>query len=227
MVELSKEAVLKELPFWEHLTSQQQGLLIKNCREKTYEAGDLIYSPAKECMGILLVLDGIIRIYLTSEDGKKATVYRLRNGDCCGMSMSCLMPSITFDVEVEAEQESRLLVIPTIIFTKLSAESVYVENFAYKIMMEKFSFVMEAMQQLLFKTLEQRVVTFLLDESSALKSDEIHITQEQLAESIGSAREAVTRILKQLAKGKMICSSRGVICLKDKPALYQRLNSIE
>ena len=73
--------------------------------------------------------------------------------------------------------------------------------------------------------LPQRIAAFLLDEAAENNSDSLSLTQENLARSIGSAREAVSRALKQLSQEGCIEVSRGGIRLLDKAKLYQMLNT--
>ena len=75
-------------------------------------------------------------------------------------------------------------------------ENIYVEAFAYKLASESFSDVMWAMQQVLFMSFDKRLALFLLEESANEQSDTIHMTHEQIARFVGSAREVVTRMLK-------------------------------
>lgn len=216
-----KEELLARLSFYPHLTRQQKEELLSASRIQRFSAGELIYTPARECLGMIYVIKGVIRTYLTSQEGKKATIFRLREGDVCVLSMSCVLSAITFDVEVEADQDCELFVIPATVFSRVSGENLYVENFSYKIVTERFSAIVEALQQMMFMSLEQRVITFLLDESAAVGADVLYITQEQLAENIGSAREAVTRVLKQLKERQLIAMGRGRIELINRKALYQ------
>lgn len=215
-----KEKLLEQMTFWEYMTEPQRQVFLDQGRILTFRDKELIYSPARECLGLILMISGTARVYLTGDDGRRATVFRLRKEDSCVLSMSCLLSAITFDVEIEAEEECSLLLIPSRTFAMISKENVYVENFSYKVVTEHFSDVMQAVQQLLFMSLEQRIAAFLLDESAAVKSDEIVITQERLAESIGSAREAVSRLLKKLADRELLEVKRGVIRLLDKEGLY-------
>lgn len=101
-------------------------------------------------------------------------------------------------------------------------EKIYVENFIYKITTEKFSCVVEAIQQLLFMTLEQRIIIFLLDEVNRKKTNMLEMTKEQIAENIQSAREAVSRVLTRLSREGVIAVSRGKIEILEKEKLYQR-----
>lgn len=216
-----KEEILSRLSFYPYITEKQKEELLTASRTERFSAKDLIYTPARECLGMVYVVKGVIRTYLTSENGKKATIFRLREQEVCVLSMSCVMSAITFDVEVEADEDCELFIIPATVFSRISGQNMYVENFSYKIVTERFSVIVEAMQQMMFMSLEQRVITFLLDESAAVGGDVLYITQEQLAENIGSAREAVTRVLKQLKERELLTVKRGKIEILRRKELYQ------
>ena len=61
---------------------------------------------------------------------------------------------------------------------------------------------MWAMQQIMFKGLDQRLAEFLFAEAERTGSDTIRMTHEQIAQHISSAREAVARMLKKLLGGR-------------------------
>ncbi|HJB28131.1 MAG TPA: Crp/Fnr family transcriptional regulator [Candidatus Blautia faecavium] len=213
------------LPFWRHLTDKEQELLLSHVRKAHYPAGGAVQSGEQQCLGTLFLLKGILRVYLLSAQGKEATLYRLREGDVCTLSASCMLSAITFDVQIDAETDCDLLVIPAAVFSQLMKENIYVENFAYKLTTEHFSDVIAGIERTFFLSLPQRIAAFLLDEASQDSSDSLAITQENLARSIGSAREAVSRALKQLSQDGCIEVSRGGIRLLDKAKLYRMLNT--
>ena len=93
----------------------------------------------------------------------------------------------------------------------------------YKETARRFSDVVEALQQLMFLSLTQRIVSFLLDEAAKNKASSIVMTHEEIAKIIGSAREAVSRILKQLAKQGYISLNRGEIKIEKREELYKLL----
>lgn len=215
--------VLEQTPFWEHLTKEQQERVCRDSREVHYPAGSLIYSPTRECLGTVFILKGVIRAYLLSDEGKEVTIYRIREGDTCVLTASCALSAITFDVEIEAETDCEVLLIPAPVFSVLAADNIYVENYAYKIATERFSSVVEALQQIMFMSLTQRIAAFLIDESAQRKNDSIHMTHEEIAKAIGSAREAVSRTLKQMVKKGDISLFRGGIKIENKSSLYELL----
>ena len=114
--------------------------------------------------------------------------------------------------------------MPTPVFSRLMEENIWLEAFAYRLTAEHFSSIMGAVERIFFMSLEQRVAAFLIDESAELHSPSIPFTQEKLAMTIGSAREAVSRILNQFAREGCVMLSRGCIRILDKNALYRKLS---
>lgn len=214
---------LRQLPFWQQLGPLQQQLLEENTKPMHYQAKELVAS-ADDCLGTLFVQKGILRVYLLSEDGREATIYRLHPGEVCVLSASCLISSITFDVQIDAETSCEALLIPSRILSGLIQENLHVENYVYKLTAEHFSKVITAMERIFFMTLRQRISAFLIDESAQEKSEVLSLTQEQLARDIGSAREAVSRTLKQMASEGILNVTRGGIQILDKSRLYRDIS---
>ena len=200
---------LKNLSFWNHISDDDKRLIIDKLHLLHYEAGQSVHSGEDECLGALIIRRGILRTFLLSDDGKETTMFRLREGSICILSASCILSAITFDVQIEAETDCDVLLIPSAVFQSLMKNNIYVENFAYRLMTERFSDVISAVERMFFMNLRQRIAVFLIDESVAQRSSTLALTQEQLAKAIGSAREAVSRNLKLLVKDGCIEISRG------------------
>lgn len=216
--------ILESLSFWEHLNEEERELLKRDSRKVFYPAGTGVYSGARECLGEIFIQKGILRTYLLSDEGKEVTMYRLRQGDTCVLTASCILPAITFDVEIEAQTDVEALLIPAGTLSRVTKENVYAENFIYKEAAKRFSDVVEALQQMMFLSLTQRIAAFLLDESAKTHSPVITVTHEDLAKQIGSAREAVSRILKQMAKKGYVSLNRGEVKIENKEEMYRLLN---
>lgn len=215
------EDSFSKLELWNRMSESERQMMVAAAEIRQFPAGSSIYSPARQCLGMLIVETGVIKSSLISEEGKRATLFRLRAGEVCVLSMPCMLAALTFDIEITAEQESKLVIVPSRIFSRLASENVYLENFSYRVAMERFSSVVKALEQLLFLSLNQRIGMFLLNESAAAHSAEICLTQEQIAESIGSAREAVARGLKQMVQAELISVSRGKITIISQEGLHQ------
>ena len=209
----------KYLNFWDMLTVQQRELLIRNTAAASYSKGETIYSAEQECVGILILKHGEIRTYILSEEGREVTLFRLGAGDICVLSASCILKSITFDVHIEAEQDSEILILNSAVFSRLMEDNIHAELFALRLAAEKFSEVMWAMEQILFLNFDARLAIFLLDEAAKTGENTLHLTHEQIARYIGSAREVVTRMLRYFVDEGVVSLARGRVTVLDKKYL--------
>lgn len=204
---------------WDKLSPHEQEALLYNTTLARYPKGSSLSSREGNCIGMLLIKSGMLRTYLLSEEGRDITLYRMGEGEICILSASCILSSITFEVHIDAEVDTEVLVVGLPFFSQLSGQNIHVECFSYKLASERFSDVMWTMQQILFMGLDKRLAIFLLDEVSSCRSDVLHLTHEQVARYMGSAREAVTRMLKYFANEGIVKLSRGGIEILDKKKL--------
>lgn len=207
--------------FWDKLTPEQVDFLCENLYPVSYKKGDIIHNGEYSCIGVVLIKTGGLRVFMLSSEGKEITLYRLGPQEVCVLSASCILQNITFDVCVEAEEDTEALLIPAAQYQKLIKQNIYAENFTYSLVIDRFSNVMWAMEQLLFMRFDKRLAIFLLDELSKTGNPRISLTHEQIAKYMGSAREVVSRMLKYFAKEGMIEMSRGGIRILNKEKLRE------
>ena len=158
---------------------------------------------------------------MMSDEGKEITLYRLHKGDMCMLSASCVINSITFDVFVDAEEDSECYVISGPAFAAAAERNPAVKIFALETAVGRFSDVMWVMQQILFMNMDKRLAIFLSDESARTGSDTVTLTHEQIARYMGSAREVVSRMLKYFANEGIVEVLRGGVTILDKKRLRQ------
>lgn len=216
--------VISHLEFWDKLNEEQRALIQQHTVRVSYPKGYNLYNTVDECLGVLMLQSGNLRVYLLSEDGREVTLYWLEAGEECVLSASCILNNVAFDLHIDAESETKALLIPSSIFVRLKEQNVYVENFLYRQSVERFSDVMWAVEQVLFMSLDKRLAIFLVDEMARTRKDELRVTQEQIARYIGSAREVVSRTLKNFQTDGLIEQSRGIIRVTDKKRLMKLIS---
>ena len=209
------ERTLTQLPFWSSLTEREMDTIRRSAFVRHYEKGAFVHSSDNECLGMLFVLSGEIRTYLLSEEGREVTLFRLYPGELCVLSASCVISQITFDTQMTAGMDTEVLIIPANVIAVLKEQNLHVRCFLYELATKRFSDVMWAMQQIMFKGLDRRLADFLLAEAERTGSDTIRMTHEQIAQHISSAREAVARMLKNFSEDGLVELKRGAITLRD------------
>lgn len=213
-----EETFEKIFSFWDKLNTSEKEQLCNNSSLVKYKKGENVHNGS-QCTGAIVVKSGCLRTYIISEDGREVTLYRLYKGDICMLSASCVLQSITFDVAIDAEEDSECYVIGGQIFSEVSNGNVYVKNFALEIAVSRFSEVVWVMRQILFMSLDRRLAVFLWDEINKNESDTVMLTHEQIAKYISSARETVSRMFKYFSSEGIVQNFRGGVKVINRPKL--------
>jgi len=207
------------LPFWSRLDETQQKQLEDSVLLKTFESGESLHHGDEDCSGLFVIKTGRVRVFILSETGKEITLYRLLEREVCLFSASCIFKNINFEIFVEAEAKTTALLIPTLLFEKLSQTSLPVADYVSQLMASHLSEVMWVMEQVLFTSFDKRLASFLLEQANIEDSDKLTITQETIANHLGSAREVVTRMLKYFHDEGMVELFRGGLQITDRKKL--------
>ena len=206
-------------PVWNKLTPQQQSKLKAAVFMRDVPAGMVIHNGGADCMGLVLVQSGRLRSYILSEEGREITIYRLFERDMCLFSASCMIKNMQFDVTVEAERDSKIWIIPTYMYKELIDESLPMANYVNDLMASHFSEVMWLMEQIMWKSFDKRLASFLLEESVLEDTDKLIITHEKIANHLGTAREVVTRMLRYFQSEGLVNLARGTVEITDREGL--------
>ena len=207
------------LPIWNKLSAAHQQRLLTASEKASFKAGTTIHNGSMDCLGLLLIESGQLRVYAQSSEGREFTLYRLFDHDICLFSASCVMPNIQFDVTIEAEKDCTLWILPSCLFKDLMEESAVVANYANQLISSRFSEVMWLMEQIMWKSFDKRLAAFLLEESNLEDSRLLKITHEKIANHLGTAREVVTRMLRYFQNEGMVKLTRGAIEITDRKGL--------
>lgn len=206
-------------PIWDKLDETEKEVLENSAVLAHYAKGEHILTGL-ECLGMILVNEGQIRAYITSDDGRQITLYRLFEHDLCLLTASCMMSNIQFTIYMTAEADTDIWVIPPDIYEHMMDNSLTISNYSHQIMAARLSDVMWTMEQVMWKSFDKRLATFLIEESNITGEDTLFITHEKIADHLGSAREVVTRMLRHFQSDGLVKLSRGAIQLLNRKELY-------
>lgn len=208
---------LEKLPFWNELSNEEKSLCRMSAFTGEYKAGSYIFGKcqSQSCLGMIHILSGEIRASIVSEEGREITLFRIGTGEYCVLSAACVLSQITFETQLYVTKNTKVLVLPSETYSKLMDKNIHVRCFTYELATERFSSVMWVMQQMLFYGFDKRLANFFLEEHKRIGKNEIRMTQEEIATATNSAREVVTRMIKQFANDGLIESGRGVIYIKN------------
>ena len=198
--------------------------LLTQANQINCPADTVLMKPDTMCSGFIIILEGSVRIYQNATDGREITLYRIKPGDVCVMSLNSLLKEKRFNAVARAETPVRAISISKRQFLKIMMSH---ESFAVRILgtlTENFSKTLSLMEDLVFNRLESRLACLLGSMFEANSGGAIKATHQELANELGTTREVVSRILKNLEQQGCLSLSRGRIGLaaKNSPVWFQR-----
>lgn len=214
-----KEILSSHYPFWEHLDDETRQSFTACSTVRDFKKGNTLQDKCQHCLGIFVVLSGQVRIYIQSDEGREITLFRVNPDEVCTLSAGCVMEEISFEIMMEATEDSTLLISGTPCLHRIMGSSLYMENYIYKHIAEHFSDVMWAISEILFKSFDKRLAGYLEDEKLSRKTVTIQATHDEIAKELGSAREVVSRMLKYFEKEGIVSLSRGTIQITNEAKL--------
>lgn len=184
-------------------------------------AGALVFSPGSECLNYLLLVEGAVKAQLISENGREMLLYRVLPGDSCVLTTSCLLSGDFYPAEGIAESDSSAFVIPAHAFNRCLEKSVFFREYVFRNFSKRLSAIIGRFADVSLSAIEQRLANELLSFSTT----QIRITHQQLAIRLGSAREVVSRRLKQFEVNGWVSLNRGNINIENETALRKLTES--
>ena len=223
---MKNENVIEWIPYWKDLSEAERQMAIQGSVIRTYRREEWIHGFSDACLGMIYVLQGSVRVFMTSSGGRDVTLFHIREGDSCILSASCIIREISFEVSLIAETATELLAIHSGTFQELMEKNLAIKCFAYELSTARFSTVVWVMQQILFMHFDERMARLLLSVYEKTGEQTIRMTQEAIAQEVNSAREVVTRMLRQFEEEGWISLARGVVTIKDPAALQALLREL-
>ncbi|HED33157.1 MAG TPA: Crp/Fnr family transcriptional regulator [Gammaproteobacteria bacterium] len=173
--------------------------------ETTLFSGDTI------CDNFMLILDGVIRVYQTAEDGREKTLYRVEAGGLCILSLNSLLKNRSFNAIATAESSIKALIISPENFKRIMNDSEIFRSYIFCTLTDRLCETIYIIQETSFNHLNMRLACLLGGLFERNKGPLLKITHQKIAHELGTTREVISRILKEFERQNCIKLSRGHI----------------
>jgi CRP/FNR family transcriptional regulator, cyclic AMP receptor protein len=187
-----------------------------------YPAGTTIYRSG-DAPRTLLVVSGLLRVFMSSPDGREVTVRYARAHDVLGIAVLVGGPA---DVGVQTLAPSTLYRIDG---AHLAARAHGDGQVAWALAEELNRRLYENLQQTAvhaFGSVRQRVAMHVLDLASAQQGPGgplvARVSQQELAEAVGSVREVVARVLRDLRSAGLVTTAPTGVHVIDPTGLHDQ-----
>jgi CRP/FNR family transcriptional regulator len=183
----------------------------------TIPAGRQLFYAGSLCENYLLVVSGAIKVQILSDSGREVLLYHVRAGDSCVLTTSCLLSGDCYPAEGITETEVTAFVMPSHAFYRCIEQSAFFREFVFKNFSARLSTLIGRMETVVFETIDQRIGKALLATGATI----ITKTHHELAYELGTAREVVSRHLKNFESYGWVNLKRGTIEIINRDALLK------
>lgn len=187
-------------------------------------AGMVLFRPGDACALYLVLLRGVVRVQLVSATGHEIVLYRVEPGESCVLTTSCLLGNDAYAAEGVAETAIEGLGLTPSSFDRLIAESAEFRGFVFAGFGRRLADLMLLVNEVAFRRIDARLADWLLHRHEA-GGAAIGSTHQAIAVELGTAREVVSRQLKEFERRGLVTLARGRIELRD-PAGLRRIAAL-
>jgi CRP/FNR family transcriptional regulator len=211
------EQVLAALPMLRDARPE----LLRALREQGFlariPAGRDVFVEGQQVDAIPVLLSGVVRVYQIGETGREVTLYRFRPGESCVLTATAILTRQSFPAIATVEQDAQAVMIPAATFREWVAAYELWHAFFVGLVAQRLASVLTLVDEVAFRRLDQRVAALLA--RRARHANPVLTTHQEIAAELGSAREAVSRVLEDLAAKGYISAGRGRIEVTNLDAL--------
>jgi CRP/FNR family transcriptional regulator len=185
----------------------------KNGILKKFKKDDIIIDINQSLNFIPLLLTGDIKIIREDKDGNELLMYFLEAGETCTMSLSCCLGTTKSKIRAVAEKDSSLVMIPVENTQKWFHNNASWRNFILQSYQIRFDEMLEAIDNLAFMKMDERLYKYLKNMAMVDESKTISIKHQDIAEDLNTSRVVVSRLLKKLENENKIELGRNKIVI--------------
>lgn len=178
----------------------------KNVKDAISETGQIMEIPEGEILIDIgqyikmmpLLLSGSLKILREDNDRKELLLYHVHPGETCAMSITCCMGDAKSSVRAVAEEDTKLIALPTRIMDEWSNQYPSWKHFIMRTYQRRFEELLNTIDSIAFQKLDDRLERWLKEKTAKSPDGVIQITHQEIASELHSSREVISRLLKKM-----------------------------
>jgi CRP/FNR family transcriptional regulator len=216
--------VFQQNPYLKSLEPEARKELNEYARIHHIKKNTIISRPGSGCGSFPLVISGEIRVYEHDAGGREITLYRIEPGESCVLTITCIVSESDFPAYAVTEKHSEIISIPAPVFRRWVREYASWQNYVFFLMNRRFKELINVVNEITFRRVDHRLYEYLIHSFKKEKRTIIEKSHNEVANEIGTAREVVTRMLKDLRHEGILELERKKIILKDVETLRKKIS---
>ncbi len=178
--------------------------IIENGEMKTFAADEILVKTGQYFRSILLIVDGLIKVYREDQQGNEFFIYYLQPGQACALSMKCQFRNETSQVMAKAVTETSVITVPIACMDEWMQKYKSWYHFVLNTYRNRIEELLETIDDIAFRNMDDRLLSYMKREQQIHNSSILTINHTEVAEELNSSREVVSRLMKKVSEKGMI-----------------------
>jgi CRP/FNR family transcriptional regulator, anaerobic regulatory protein len=200
--------VKKNFPFFEAELREdiaEQGVL------KSLPEGSTLIQEEQYIRSFPIVLEGIIRVTRMDEDGNELLLYYIKHGEVCTVTLSCCVERTKSQIRAIAEENTTIIAIPVELLDSWMTKYQTWKEYVMVSMRKRYDDLLHTLDSIAFMKMDERLERFFTDRYMNTRSTEFIGSHQDIASSLSTSREVISRLLKQMERKGLIRMGRNRI----------------
>ena len=215
----ARAAAVAGLPFAREISVESRSALQREIGFHQFAAGSGVIEKGQPVSGAYFVVSGLLRVATLTPNGREATLYPLAPGDTCILALNALFNDLLYPAWVRSEAETSVVVVPGPLYRRLFEREAAVRALTVKALSTVVFRLMAELEDVHSRALDERLASFIL--AHAASDGVLSMTQQAIADHLGTTREVVARLVGDLARRRLIATGRRRIAMLDRAGLVR------
>lgn len=182
--------------------------LIEVSTIKDFKDGDKLIEIGEYIRKMPLLLHGAIKIMREDMDEGELLLYFIEKGDTCAMTLTCCMGNTKSGIRAIAETDGTVAMIPVTKMEEWMGKYRSWRNFVINSYNNRLQEMLNAIDNLAFMKMEDRLLLFLQEKAKISQSKIINNTHQEIAYDLNTSRVVISRLLKKFENDGLIQLNR-------------------
>ena len=171
---------------------------------KTFEGGEVLMKTGQYFKSILLIVDGLIKIYREDDSGQEYFMYYLQPGQACALSMISASKQEKSEIMAKVVEPTTVIAVPLSVMDKWMQDYKSWYHFVIETYRKRFEELLNTLDHTAFRSMDEKLLFYLKREQEIKKTNILSINNTEIAQELNSSREVISRLMKKLAERGMI-----------------------